>query len=191
MDADMQMNSPWRSSPGDALPPYSRKYASFPRSDPFFQNPGTFSDAASGSSFTPSYLRNSRYISRLDAAQRAKAASHRDVFSSSHASNPLSTSSSQASLPRMAPSHRGMTYDIIERETPGDDDHLLPLPSRWNDSDKYSGLELTNGGLEVRYTGAVNKHDHEAAAVRADNPMPPQCGIYYFEITILSKPKEG
>ncbi|EAU38602.1 conserved hypothetical protein [Aspergillus terreus NIH2624] len=191
VDADMQMNSPWRSSPGDALPPYSRKYASFPRSDPFFQNPGTFSDAASGSSFTPSYLRNSRYISRLDAAQRAKAASHRDVFSSSHASNPLSTSSSQASLPRMAPSHRGMTYDIIERETPGDDDHLLPLPSRWNDSDKYSGLELTNGGLEVRYTGAVNKHDHEAAAVRADNPMPPQCGIYYFEITILSKPKEG
>ncbi|KAF9886410.1 hypothetical protein FE257_011442 [Aspergillus nanangensis] len=190
VDADMQMNSSWRSSPGDTLPPYSRKYASFPRSDPFFHNPGSFADPSS-SSFTPSYLRNSRYICRLDAARRAKLVTHRDAVSSSVASNPLSASSSQASLHRIAPSHRGMTYDIIEREPPIDDEHLLPLPSRWNDADKYAGLELTNGGLEVRYTGAVNKHDHEAAAVRADNPMPPQCGIYYFEITILSKPKEG
>ncbi|KAE8165841.1 CTLH/CRA C-terminal to lish motif domain-containing protein [Aspergillus tamarii] len=180
LDADMQMNSPWRMSSGDTLPPYSRKYASFTRSDPFSQNPGSFSDVAS-SSFTPSYLRNSRYISRLDAARRAKLASQRDAIYSSSTSNPISTSSSQASLPRITPSHRGMTYDIIEREPPGDDEHVMPLPSQWNDGDKYSGLELTNEGLEVRYTGPVNKHDHEAAA----------CGIYYFEITILSKPKEG
>ncbi|THC98715.1 hypothetical protein EYZ11_001778 [Aspergillus tanneri] len=190
LDADMQMNSSWRTSLGDSLPPYSRKYANFPRSDPFFQSPGGFSDAAS-SFFTPSYLRNSRYISRLDAARRSKLTSQRDAVCSSSTPNPLSTSSSQASLPRIAPSHRGMTYDIIEREPPSDDDHLMPLPTRWNDTDKYAGLELTNGGLEVRYTGPVNKHDHEAAAVRADNPMPPQCGIYYFEITIHSKPKEG
>ncbi|KAF7585521.1 Ran-binding protein 9 [Aspergillus hancockii] len=190
LDADMQMNAPWRMSSSDTLPPYSRKYASFARSDPFLQNPGSFSDVAS-SSFTPSYLRNSRYISRLDAAGRAKLASQRDAVYPSSTSNTLSTSSSQASLPRIAPSHRGMTYDIIEREPSGDDDQVMPLPSRWNDEDKYTGLELTNGGLEVRYTGPVNKHDHEAAAARADNPMPPQCGIYYFEITILSKPKEG
>ncbi|PYH90361.1 Ran-binding protein [Aspergillus ellipticus CBS 707.79] len=197
VDAEMQMNSPWRPSAGDPLPAYSRKFASVPRYDPFLHSPGSCSDPAAAP-FTPSYLRNSRYVSRLDAARRAKLAAHRDgpVPSSSTTTtttttHPLSTSSSQASLPRIAPSHRGMTYDIIEREPPGDDDNLLPLPSRWNDDDKYSGLELTNGGLEVRYTGPVNKHDHEAAAVRADNPMPPQCGIYYFEITILSKPKEG
>lgn len=91
----------------------------------------------------------------------------------------------------MAPSHRGMTYDIIEKEPPSDEEQLMPLPSRWNERDRYNGLELSNGGLEVRYTGPVNKHDNEAAAVRADHPMPPQCGIYYFEITIQSKPKEG
>ncbi|KAI9043531.1 putative Ran-binding protein (RanBP10) [Aspergillus affinis] len=191
VDADMQMNNSWRTSPGDSLPPYSRKYASFSRSDLLFQNPGGLSDPVP-SFFTPSYLRNSRYIARLDAARRAKQAFQRDaICSASNPNNPLSTSSSQSSLPRITPSHRGMTYDIIEREPPGDDDHLLPLPSRWSDGDKYAGLELTNGGLEVRYTGPVNKHEHEAAAVRADNPMPPQCGIYYFEITILSKPKEG
>ncbi|OOF91022.1 hypothetical protein ASPCADRAFT_400441 [Aspergillus carbonarius ITEM 5010] len=190
VDAEMQMNSPWRPSPGDSLPPYSRKFANLARFDPFSHTPGPLVDSAAPY-FTPSYLRNSRYVSRLDAARRAKLAAHRDGAIPSTTSNPISTPSSQASLPRIAPSHRGMTYDIIERDPPGDDDHLLPLPSRWNDDDKYSGLELTNGGLEVRYTGPVNKHDHEAAAVRADNPMPPQCGIYYFEITIITKPKEG
>ncbi|RAK77129.1 uncharacterized protein BO72DRAFT_378355 [Aspergillus fijiensis CBS 313.89] len=188
VDADI-MNSPWRSSPGETLPPHSRKYASFPLHDPFAHQPGSFTDTVP--SFTPSYLRNSRYVSRLEAARRAKLAAHRDANVPSATSIPPSTSSSQASLPRITPSHRGMTYDIVERETPNDDDHLLPLPSGWNAADKYSGLELTNGGFEVRYTGPVNKHDHEAAAVRADNPMPPQCGIYYFEITVLSKPKEG
>ena len=190
VDAEMQMNSSWRSSPGDSLPPYSRKFANLARFDPCYHNPGAFTDSATPS-FTPSYLQNSRYVSRLDAARRAKHAAQRDGAIPSSTSNNLSTSSSQASLPRIAPSHRGMTYDIIEREPPSDDDHLLPLPSRWSDDDKFTGLELGNGGLEVRYTGPVNKHEHEAAAVRADNPMPPQCGIYYFEITILSKPKEG
>ncbi|GLA37714.1 hypothetical protein AnigIFM63309_004666 [Aspergillus niger] len=190
VDAEMQMNSSWRSSPGDSLPPYSRKFANLARFDPCYHNPGAFADSAAPS-FTPSYLLNSRYVSRLDAARRAKHAAQRDGAIPSTTSNTLSTSSSQASLPRIAPSHRGMTYDIIEREPPSDDDHLLPLPSRWSDDDKFTGLELGNGGLEVRYTGPVNKHEHEAAAVRADNPMPPQCGIYYFEITILSKPKEG
>lgn len=187
LDAEMHMNPSWR-APGDLLPTYSRKFASLPGYDPFSQGPGSYNDTF----FTPSYLSNSRYIHRLDAAHRAKlAAQHRDPTSASSTSNPLSTSSSNANLHRMAPSHRGMTYDIIEKEPPSDDEHLMPLPSRWNDQDKYGGLELSNGGLEVRYTGPVNKHDHEAASVRADHPMPPQCGIYYFEITIQSKPKEG
>ncbi|KAL4878261.1 hypothetical protein BJY04DRAFT_209332 [Aspergillus karnatakaensis] len=180
VDADMQMNPAWRSSPGDSLPPYSRKFASFAGYDPYYQNLGGFSDTAS--SFTPSYLRNSRYIARLDAARRAKPASQRDA---------ASVSSVQGSLPRIAPSYRGMTYDIIDREPVGDDDQPMPLPSRWSDAERYTALELPNEGWEVRYTGPASKQDHEAAAVRADHPMPPQCGIYYFEITIHSKPKEG
>ncbi|KAI9368277.1 hypothetical protein BJX61DRAFT_230774 [Aspergillus egyptiacus] len=182
VNAEMQMNSSWRPSSGDySLPSYSRKFASFPAYDPFFQSLGSFSDIAP-SSFTPSYLRDSRYISRLDAARRTKPGTQRDI---------ASVSSVQGPLPRIAPSYRGMTYDLIDREPANDDDHPMPLPSRWSDSDKYSGLELPNEGLEIRYTGPVSKQDHEAAAVRADHPMPPQCGIYYFEITIHSKPKEG
>lgn len=85
-----------------------------------------------------------------------------------------------------------MTYEIIEKEPPSATaDELTPLPSQWNSSDKYPTLELSNGGLDVRYGGPAHKHDHEAAALRADHPMPTQCGIYYFEIKIESKPKEG
>ncbi|KAJ5326176.1 SPla/RYanodine receptor SPRY [Penicillium brevicompactum] len=173
VDADMQMNSAWRP---DSLPPHSRKYAGFLQSDiphlgltdpPFL---------------IPSYLRNSRYLARLESAHRSKLT--RD------SNPPLSASSSNAHLPRMAPSHRGMTYDIIEKEIPVPDS-LSPLPSQWSITDKFAGLELSNDNFDVRYTGPVHKHDHEAAALRADHPMPPQCGIYYFEVKIDSKPKEG
>lgn len=84
-----------------------------------------------------------------------------------------------------------MTHDIIEREPPTTTDPLMPLPTQWNASDKYNGLEISPDGLDVRYSGPAHKHDHEAAALRADNPMPPQCGMYYYEIRIESKPKEG
>ncbi|KAJ5175552.1 Ran-binding protein [Penicillium canariense] len=189
--ADMHLNSAWRTSGSpDTLPVYSRKYTSYLRPAEFPHGLGMLD----GPSFiTPSYLRNSHYISRLDAAHRAKlAAQQRDTSSSTSTSNPpLSASSSNVHLPRMAPSHRGMTYEIIEKEPPSSADQLSPLPTQWSSSDKYAGLELSNDGLDVRYTGPVHKHDHEAAALRADNPMPPQCGIYYFEIKIESKPKEG
>lgn len=189
--ADMHHNSAWRSSASsDSLPSYSRKYASFNRSTDLSQGLGL---TDTPSFFTPSYLRHSRYISRLDAAHRAKlAAQQRDATSSNSAPNSaLSTSSSHVHLTRMAPSHRGMTYDLIENPPPTTLDPLMPLPTQWSSTDKYNGLDLSSDGLDVRYEGAPHKHDHEAAALRADNPMPPQCGIYYFEIKIESKPKEG
>jgi hypothetical protein len=173
VDADMQMNSAWRNTE-ESLPPYSRKYAGFLQSDiPALIDPPFL---------IPSYLRNSRYIARLESAHGAK--------QTKDANPPLSASSSNVHLPRMAPSHRGMTYDIIEKEPPVADP-LSPLPSQWSVADKYAGLELSNDNFDVRYTGPVHKHDHEAAALRADHPMPPQCGIYYFEVKVESKPKEG
>jgi Ran-binding protein 9/10 len=62
------------------------------------------------------------------------------------------------------------------------------LPSRWNKEDKWGGLEVLGDSLEVKYTAlrGQSERDHEACSVRADHYMPPQCGIYYFEVTILS-----
>jgi hypothetical protein len=142
--------------------------------------------------FIPSYLRGSRHAERLEQAHRAKLAAQRDARST-HSSNAgsLSTSSSSINLHKMVPSHRGMTHDIIEKApVPVFEDALSPLPSCWNRHDKYSGLDLMANNLEVRYNGLSKTHD-EAAAARADYPMPRECGIYYFEVTVISKGKEG
>ncbi|CRL29946.1 B302 (SPRY)-like [Penicillium camemberti] len=187
--ADMHMNSAWRNTGStESLPPWSRKYAGFLRSAEFPHGLGLTDTPAF---LTPSYLRNSRYIARLETAHRAKIAAQQRDPSSATSNPPLSASSSNVHLPRIAPSHRGMTYEIIEKEPPAPADPLMPLPSQWSSVDKFSGLELSNENFDVRYTGPMHKHDHEAAALRADHPMPPQCGIYYFEVKIESKPKEG
>ena len=108
-------------------------------------------------------------------------------------SNPpsLSSSANNSNVHRIAPSHRGMTYDVIESNPPKEEDQLMPLPSKWSDQDKYPGLDITNGGLDVRYSGAASKADIEAASVRADFPMSPACGVFYFEVTINSKSKDS
>jgi hypothetical protein len=142
--------------------------------------------------FTPSYLRNSRYVAKLEAAHKAKVAAHRE-HTSPHSSNPasLSTSSSNVNLHRMAPSHRGMTYDIIEHAPPSEDESLMPLPSKWSDEEKNAGLDVLGEGLEIRYNGPSSKTDMDAAAARADYPMSPQCGIYYFEVEVKNKSRDG
>ena len=185
LDADMQMNngagsSSWRRSSGP-LPAHSRQFAGRSEYNAFAHGTDSF--------FVPSYLRNSRFIARLEAAHRSKQTTNREPGSGGPSS--LSASSSHVNLPRMAPSHRGMTYDIVEKEPVIEEEYLMPLPSRWSESERHVALDLTNEGLDVRYMGPPNKQDHEAAAARANHPMPPQCGIYYFEVTILSKTKEG
>lgn len=43
----------------------------------------------------------------------------------------------------------------------------------------------------VGIVGPQKASDNDAAAVRADQPMPPQCGLFYYEVTVVSKGKEG
>ncbi|KAI8471590.1 MAG: hypothetical protein J3K34DRAFT_520411 [Monoraphidium minutum] len=45
-------------------------------------------------------------------------------------------------------------------------------------------------GLTVKYVGP-GQDDSQAAAVRADNPVPPDVPLYYFEATIVSRGAEG
>lgn len=66
----------------------------------------------------------------------------------------------------------------------------LQLPTTWNPKDKCSLLELSKGNLKVTYNG-TGKNDSDAAAVRANYPMPYQCGLFYYEVTIVSKGRNG
>jgi Ran-binding protein 9/10 len=49
---------------------------------------------------------------------------------------------------------------------------------------------LVNNQHPNTYTG-TGKSDLDAAAVRSNNPIPQGCGIYYFEVTIVSKGRDG
>jgi hypothetical protein len=144
--------------------------------------------SSSGGFFVPSYLRESRYMEQLEAAHKANAAAYKEAASTN---NTLSNNSSTVSLHKITPSHRGMTYDVVENHPVADEGDLAPLPSKWAEVDKYGGLEIVADGLDVRYTGPLRSHEHEAPAARADHPMPPQCGIFYYEVTIIHKGKEG
>lgn len=124
---------------------------------------------------------------KLEAAHRAKVKRELEKPSGSSALNSFSTSPGNT---RIAPSHRGMTYDIIESNPPKEEEGLLPLPSRWSDSDKYPGLDIMGDGQDLRYSGSPTKAEIEAASVRTDHPMPPGCGLYYFEVEIKQKSKD-
>ncbi|XP_037891492.1 ran-binding protein 9 isoform X2 [Glossina fuscipes] len=69
-----------------------------------------------------------------------------------------------------------------------------PLPRCWSSHDKCVTIGLSQNNLRVQYkAGAVGvgKPQNEAASVRTAHPIPPACGIYYFEVKIISKSKNG
>ncbi|TVY31087.1 Ran-binding protein [Lachnellula hyalina] len=144
--------------------------------------------------FIPSYLKGSKYIQRLEESHKARLrAQKEEPQAQSSQSGSLSTSASSLNLhTKLAPSHRGMTYDIIEKALPVEDETVPRLPSRWSSTDKYGGLEVLSDGQEVKFTGPKSDRDrdHEACSIRADYPMPTQCGIYYYEVTIISRKRE-
>ena len=65
------------------------------------------------------------------------------------------------------------------------------FPSMWNSKDSYSSLSLTHSNLWVTFRGHNKAHQKDAASVRSNNPIPKSCGIYYFEIKIVSKGRDG
>ncbi|KAF9093585.1 hypothetical protein BGX23_003193 [Mortierella sp. AD031] len=64
------------------------------------------------------------------------------------------------------------------------------LPSRWSSTEKTDKTELSEDDLQVRYTGP-GKADSDASAIRANRPIPPQCGVYYYEVLIKSNGQQG
>lgn len=137
--------------------------------------------------FIPSYLQGSTYMQRLEESHKAQQAQREGQqptgsnIQTGQAPAPLHSKSSA--------SHLGMKFDVIERAPPfEDDDAVAPLPLKWNKDDKFGGLDVLGDGLEVKYTTprGVREHDFEVCSIRSDHPIPPQAGLYYFEVQILS-----
>ncbi|KAJ4365465.1 hypothetical protein N0V95_000400 [Ascochyta clinopodiicola] len=141
--------------------------------------------------YVPSYLRGSKHAEKLHEAHKAKLAAHREYRPTSSSNvGSLSSSSSAVNVLKMAGSHRGLTHEVVERAPVFVDEPVAPWPTRWNDNDKFAQLDIEDEGRQAKFSGSQKTHD-EAASVRADCPMPRQCGIYYYEVTIASKGKDG
>ncbi|KEQ76075.1 SPRY-domain-containing protein [Aureobasidium namibiae CBS 147.97] len=137
----------------------------------------------------PSYLRNSRHVERLETQHTVELAEFDQLRrhpQSASSSQDLSANIGSATIHR---SRKDLIQDYIARN-PLRTNAPKKLPTCWSDIDKWPGLELLAGATEVKFTGSTKTSD-EAAAIRSDHPMPKEVGIYYFEVTVLSRGKEG
>lgn len=159
--------------------------------DRFFA-PEEAEQGSDGRFFVPSYLAGSTYIRKLTEAHKSKLQAQRE--SKRNGNSDFASNLTGFTSPALPPgAHRGMTHTIIERPPPSpEEDALAPLPSSWNKDDQWGGIEIQPDGRTVKYVGPRSHHerDQEACAVRADHYMPPQCGIYYYEVEILSSKKD-
>ncbi|GAV04515.1 hypothetical protein RvY_14784 [Ramazzottius varieornatus] len=65
-----------------------------------------------------------------------------------------------------------------------------PIPLAWNPKDKFNHISLAQNNTRMMYKGP-GKSQKDAAACRATHPIPVSCGLYYYEVKVLSKGKEG
>ncbi|KAJ7226074.1 SPRY-domain-containing protein [Mycena pura] len=68
---------------------------------------------------------------------------------------------------------------------------VLHLPTRWSERYRNELLSISPDGRDATYQGASCNGDKDAAAARTTHPVPPACGIYYYEVDILSKGNKG
>lgn len=68
--------------------------------------------------------------------------------------------------------------------------NLFRVPIAFSNRDHCSLMEVTEVGHRLTYIGTSNG-EHDAATARSDCEIPPQCGIFYFEVTIMDKGRDG
>ncbi|KAJ7293880.1 hypothetical protein C8J57DRAFT_40287 [Mycena rebaudengoi] len=68
---------------------------------------------------------------------------------------------------------------------------VLNLPTRWSERYRHELLSISQDGRDITYHGASCSGDKDAAAVRTTQSIPPACGIYYYEVDIISKGNKG
>ncbi|THH26581.1 hypothetical protein EUX98_g7605 [Antrodiella citrinella] len=68
---------------------------------------------------------------------------------------------------------------------------VLQLPTRWSEQDRHPPLSVSADGRDLTFIGPSCVGDKDSAAARANHPIPPACGIYYYEVEILHKGSKG
>ncbi|XP_030375735.1 ran-binding proteins 9/10 homolog isoform X2 [Scaptodrosophila lebanonensis] len=114
-----------------------------------------------------------------------------DMFSATQKSQQSSpkTSSRNRHQQRQHSQHQ-QSVDRLRMLYPNVNENETPLPRCWSSHDKCLSLGLSQNNLRVTYKGLGIKHS-DAASVRTAYPIPSSCGLYYFEVRIISKGRNG
>ena len=64
------------------------------------------------------------------------------------------------------------------------------LPNSFNSEDRSNRIQVSPDGLLISYVGP-GRNDSDAAAIRSNVPVPPQVGIYYFEVMVVNRGRDG
>ncbi|KAF5392559.1 hypothetical protein D9757_002118 [Collybiopsis confluens] len=71
-------------------------------------------------------------------------------------------------------------------------DQPMRLPTRWSHEYRHSSLNLSENGRDLSFAGtSCNAERDTAAATRSVHPIPPACGVYYYEVQIHSKDQKA
>ncbi|EJD55405.1 SPRY-domain-containing protein [Auricularia subglabra TFB-10046 SS5] len=95
-----------------------------------------------------------------------------------------SESDDEDSQPASKPVHRPPPLTHLPPE------QMLPLPTRWSESDRCPALTVSPDGRDLTFHGPTGTAD-DAASARTNHPIPPACGIYYYEVDILNRGRLG
>ncbi|KAJ3130194.1 hypothetical protein HK098_005441 [Nowakowskiella sp. JEL0407] len=103
--------------------------------------------------------------------------------------HPISAASQSAAKQAYNSSNYHQSANSFETKSTVNSNSIPPLPSELNPKDMCQFLSISKQNLRVKYEGDGKKD--EAGTVRSNFPIPPQCGLYYFEVEIISKGRDG
>ncbi|XP_012233599.1 ran-binding protein 9 isoform X2 [Linepithema humile] len=100
--------------------------------------------------------------------------------------------------PERTNSGQSQPMDRLKLLYPMVNEEETPLPRAWSAKDKYTYIGLSQNNLRVHYKetsisqqNCYGKTHKDAASVRATHSIPASCGLYYFEVKIVSKGRDG
>ncbi|XP_022232193.2 ran-binding proteins 9/10 homolog isoform X2 [Drosophila obscura] len=111
-----------------------------------------------------------------------------DMFPGNCPQKSSNQSSPRSGGGRHPPTQQGV--DPLRLLYPNVNETETPLPRCWSPHDKCLSIGLSQNNLRVTYKG-VGKQHSDAASVRTAYPIPSSCGLYYFEVRIISKGRNG
>ncbi|KAH8394752.1 hypothetical protein KR222_004059, partial [Zaprionus bogoriensis] len=152
--------------------------------------------AASGSSGSSRrtrhfYSNDGSHFSNDMYAGGHKSSSHGQGHSQSSPRTASSSSNAAGRNPNQSSSSSHQGVDPLRLLYPNVNENETPLPRCWSPHDKCLTIGLSHNNLRVTYKGVGKSHSEAAGSVRTAYPIPSSCGLYYFEVRIISKGRNG